>query len=100
VILDKLKSLLTEYTKSKDIERLGVLRYFLSAVKNKEIELRPQGIELNDEHVFKVLKKQLKQLKESLEMYQKGGRAESVEKTKKEIEILLEFAAMFPFPLE
>ncbi|OGC70425.1 hypothetical protein A2415_01335 [candidate division WWE3 bacterium RIFOXYC1_FULL_39_7] len=100
MILDNLRSLIVEYTKAKDMEKLGVLRYYLSAVKNKEIELRPQGVELNDEHAFKVLKKQLKQLNESLEMYEKGGRTESIQKTKREIEILNEFAAMFPFPLE
>ena len=60
MILDNLRSLIVEYTKAKDMEKLGVLRYYLSAVKNKEIELRPQGVELNDEHAFKVLKKQLK----------------------------------------
>ncbi len=100
MILDNLKSLVIDYTKAKDVERLSVLRYFLSLIKNKEIELRPQHQELTDEIVFKVLKKQMKQLNESLEMYMKAGRTESIDKSKRELEILKEFAKLFPFPLE
>ena len=38
MILDQLRSKLVEYHKSKDTLRLGVLKYFLSKVKEKEIE--------------------------------------------------------------
>ena len=57
MMLDQLKTLQTECLKSKDMAKLGVVRYFLSQIQNKEIELRPQKQELTDEVIFKVLKK-------------------------------------------
>jgi uncharacterized protein YqeY len=99
MILDLFRSKQIEYTKSKQSEELDVLRFFLSQVKYKEIELRPQSIELNDEHVYKVLKKLIKQATESMEMYQKAGRTEAFEKSKKEIEVLTKFVELFPAEL-
>lgn len=100
MILDELKSKVVEFQKNKDIEKLGVLRYFLSEIKYKEIELRPQNIEITDEIVFKVLKKQIKNLKQSIEMFEKGNRQDLVDKNKRELEIYNEFAGLFPYELE
>ncbi len=96
MIMDQFKAKMLEYTKSQQNDKLGVLRYYLAQLKNKEIELRPQGVELNDEHAFKVLKKLLKQNNESTEMYEKAGRAEALEKSKFEKSVLEELAGMFP----
>ena len=100
MILDDLKSKVIEFQKSKDTERLGILRYFLSEVKYKEIELRPQNIEVTDEIVFKVLKKQIKNLNQSIELFAKGNRQDLVDKNKREFEIYKEFAGLFPYELE
>ena len=56
--------------KKRDKDRVKVLRFLQSSVKNKEIELRPES--LTDSHVVAVLKKQIKQGKESLEHYKKA----------------------------
>jgi uncharacterized protein YqeY len=96
MVLDDLRLKLVEYSKAGDVLRLGVLRYFLSQVQNKEIELRPQKIELTDEHAYKVLKKQIKQRKESIELYEKGGRKDLVDKESAELKVLEEFAQLFP----
>jgi uncharacterized protein YqeY len=85
-----------EYAKSGQHDKLGVLRYFLSQVKNKEIELRPQNVQLNDEHIFKVLKKLIKQNAEAAEMYDKAGRADALAKAQFEKSVYGEFAEMFP----
>jgi uncharacterized protein len=100
LILDDLKKKLVEYLKAGDSERMGILRYFLAQVQNKEIELRPQKLELTDEVVFKVLKKQIKNHKELIDIYQKSNKPEKVGQETKEMEILKEFAQMFPFDLE
>jgi uncharacterized protein len=100
LILDELRKDLGKYAKDGDTERLGVLRYFLSQVQNKEIELRPQNQALTDEIVFKVLKKQIKDRKELIDIYQKADKKDKVEKETKEMEILKEFAKYFPFDLE
>ena len=60
---------LADSMKKQDRDRVKVLRLLQSSVKNKEIELRPEP--LTDSHIVDVLKKQLKQGKESLEHYKK-----------------------------
>ncbi len=57
--------------KDRDMARVKVLRFLKSAIKNKEIELRPDS--LTDEHVMGVLRKQINQVKESLEHYKQAG---------------------------
>jgi uncharacterized protein YqeY len=100
MIIDELKKNLVLYQKAGDSERLSVLRFFLSQVQNKEIELRPQNQALTDEIVFKVLRKEVKNRKELIDIYQKAGKQEKVEQETKELEILKEFAKYFPFDLE
>lgn len=100
MILDDLKKKLVEYQKSGDQLRVGILRYFLSQVQNKEIELRTSGTELTDEVVFKVLRKLVKDRKESIEVFQKAGRQDLRDKETNELNVLKEFAAFFPFDLE
>ncbi|KKS06440.1 MAG: Conserved cytosolic protein [candidate division WWE3 bacterium GW2011_GWE1_41_27] len=100
MIYDNLKAMVFELQKSGDTFKLGVLRYFISQVQNKEIELRAQQKPLTDEDVFKVIRKQVKNRKEAAELFEKGGRADLVEKEKKELVVYEEFAKMFPFELE
>jgi hypothetical protein len=100
MILDELRKNLIQYQKSGDSEKLRVLRFFLSQVQNREIELRPQNQPLTDEIVFKVLRKQIKDRKELIEIYQRADKQDKVEEETKEMEILKEFAKYFPFDLE
>ena len=100
MILDDLRSKLVEYQKSGDALRLGVLRFFLSQVKNKEIELKGQKKEMTDEDVFKVLRKEVKNRKEGIEASEKAKRADIQEKEEMELGVYLEFAKLFPFELE
>ncbi len=99
MILDDLRTKLVEYRKAGDADRLGVLGFFLSTVKNKEIELRPQKQEINDEIVFKVLRKLIKDRREVIEIYKKAGREDKLAKEQTELDILMEFAKLFPFEL-
>jgi len=95
-----LKSKLVEFQKSGDTLRLDVLRFLLSQVKNKEIEFRSQHKEMTDEDVFKVIRKEIKNRKENIELYEKISRNDLLEREKSELEIYLEFAKLFPFELE
>ncbi len=99
MVIDDLKSKIVEYYKSKDTLRLDVLKYYLSQVKNREIELRPQNQVIDDEIAFKILKKQIKQRKESVDTYEKAGRTDLVSKESAELAVLEEFAKLFPFEL-
>ena len=71
--------------KSGDKQKANVLRITLAKLKDKAIEKR-EG--LTKEEEIKVLKTLVKQRKESIELYEKGGRNELAEAEQKELEIL------------
>lgn len=100
MIVDDLRSKLFDYQKAKDELRVGVLRFFLSQVKNREIEYRTQKKEMTDEDSFKVLRKEIKNRKENIELYERIGRTDLLEKETSELEIYLEFAKLYPFELD
>lgn len=71
-----------------DAEKVSTLRFLISALRNAEIDLRPQGKELNDDVVLSVLSKQVKQRRESITAYEQGGRSDLAQKEKEELVIL------------
>ena len=83
--MERIQKDLTEAMKAKDELRLSVLRMVKSALKNKEIEkIRP----LDEAESIQVLQTLLKQRRESVEMFTKGGRNDLAEKELAEIVIL------------
>ncbi len=87
-IIDNIKKDLIEAQKSGDRFKVNCLRFFLSALKNREIELRR---ELTDEDVVEVAQRLAKQRRESIEGFKRGGRTDLVEKEEKELAILKEY---------
>ncbi len=81
----KIKSDLKDAMKSGDSVVRGVLRLLSSDIKNEEISLKK---ELADDNVLKIIKKDIKRHKESIEQYKTGGRKDLVEQEEKELEIL------------
>lgn len=75
-----------EAMKAKEQLRLETLRFLHAAIKNREIELRPE--EISNDEVAAVLKKLIKQRKDSIEQYQNAGRAELVQKEQTELAII------------
>jgi len=71
--------------KAKDKVKLSTIRMIMSLIKNAEIDKRG---ELTDEEITGLLQKYAKQRKESIEMYEKGGRQDLVEKEKAELAIV------------
>ncbi|MCL5090695.1 MAG: GatB/YqeY domain-containing protein [Patescibacteria group bacterium] len=74
--------------KSGDQVRLSTLRLVLSAIKNLEID---KHSEATDEDVIVVVQKQIKQRKEAIELYRKGGREDLAAKEEAELSILNKF---------
>lgn len=72
--------------KAKDQVRLETLRFLNSAIKNREIEVRPN--EISEDDILGVIKKAVKQRKESIEQFQQAGRNDLADKEKSELEIL------------
>ena len=71
--------------KSGDKEKANTLRNVISKLKDKQIEKRE---DLSDEEEIKILQTLVKQRKESIELYEKGGRSELVAIEKREMDII------------
>jgi len=85
---EKIQTQLGDAMRTKDTLRLSVLRMMKTAVKNKEIEkMKP----LEEGEVLAVLKTLVKQRKDSLEQFRKGGREELAQKEEAEIKIIEEY---------
>ena len=74
--------------RAKDATRLGVLRMLKSALNYAAIEKSGAQGELNDAESIQVIRKQAKQRQDSIESFEKGGRAELVAKEKEELAVL------------
>ena len=87
-IEDKLNKAL----KAKDKNTYPTLRLILSSIKDAEIAGRSKGLkEITDSDIIPILKKMIKQRKESCEVYKKAGRNELLESETKEIEVISTF---------
>ncbi|HEX7317980.1 MAG TPA: GatB/YqeY domain-containing protein [Pyrinomonadaceae bacterium] len=85
---ERITSDMTAAMKSKDASRLSTLRMVKAAVQNREIE---KGGELSDEEMTKALQSLVKQRRDSVEQYEKAGRAELAEKERAEITVIEEY---------
>jgi uncharacterized protein len=72
--------------KEKESLKLNTLRFLQSAIKNREIELRPNPI--SGDEILGVLKKTVKQRKESIEQYTAAARQDLVDQETAELKIL------------
>ena len=82
---ERIVSDLTAAMKAKDAPRTSTLRMVKAAVMNREIE---KGSELTDEEMTKSLQSLVKQRRDSVEQYEKAGRAELAAKELAEIAII------------
>ena len=76
---------LTASMKAQDAPRTSTLRMVKAAVMNREIE---KGGEMDDEEMMKLLRSLVKQRRDSVEQYEKGGRQELADKEKTEIDVI------------
>ena len=87
-VQEKIQTQMTDAMRSKDQLRLSVLRMMKSAIKNKEIEkMKP----LDDGDALSVLNTLVKQRKDSVDQFRKGGREELAQKEESEIKIIEEY---------
>lgn len=81
----RLQSDLTSSRKAQDKPRTLLLGTIISDVRNREIELKR---ELTDADVIEVIQRGIKKRRESIEMYDKGGRADLAGKERQEVAML------------
>lgn len=87
-MVEKLKQDMIAAMKSKDRERLTVIRMVKSAMDLEHIDHKR---EINDDLLIDVLNKQIKMRRDSIEEFGRAGRNDLVEKTQSEIDILLAY---------
>jgi uncharacterized protein YqeY len=85
---ERVDSDLKEAMRAKDTTKLGVLRMLKSALKYAAIAKSDAEAELSDAEAVQVIRKQAKQRQDSIESFEKGGRAELADKEKEELTIL------------
>ena len=92
MIRDAIKQALVEAMKAKDTQTVSTLRMAQAAIKNRDIELRTGEAPANDDAlVIDVLTKMVKQRRESIDMYEKGGRTELADAERAEVAVLERF---------
>ena len=78
--------------KAKDAETLGAVRLMLAAIKNRDIEARTGKAPADDDTlVVEVLQKMVKQRRESITMFEQGGRQELADKEAGELAVIERF---------
>ena len=89
MIRDSIKSAQVSAMKAGDKTRLAAVRLILAKLKDKDIELRTSAnVPDDDVLVVDVLQKMAKQRRESITMYEQGGRQELAEVEKTELAVI------------
>ena len=85
---DRIMTDMKNAMRSKDKERLEVIRLLRAAIQRREVDER---ITLNDDDVQKVIKKMIKQTNKAIVQFEKGNRPDLVVKDKYLISVLEEY---------
>jgi len=85
---ERVDSELKAAMREKNATKLGVLRMLKAALTNAIIEKAGADSKLTDAEAAQVIRKQVKQRQDSIESFEKGGRAELAAKEKEELSIL------------
>jgi hypothetical protein len=86
---EQLMADLKEAMRTGDEVRRSTLRMLLAAIVNAEKE--PGAGELTDEDILAIIRRQVKQRRDSIEQYKKGGRSDLVAQEEAELAVLLEY---------
>ncbi len=92
MIRDDIKAALIAAMKGGDKDRTAAIRLIQSSVKNRDIELRTGTAPADDDAmVTEVLQKMIKQRRESIALYEQGGRQELADAEKAEVAVIESF---------
>ena len=87
-LMEQLTADMKDAMKQGEKERLSVIRLVRGAIRQQEIDGQR---ELDDEAVLSVISKEVKQRRDAIEEFQKGGRDDLVRQNEAEIAILMEY---------
>jgi uncharacterized protein YqeY len=92
MIRDDIKAALVVAMKARDAATTAAIRLIQAAIKNRDIELRTASATPDDDLlVTEVLQKMIKQRRESIEMFDKGGRTELADAERGEVAVIERF---------
>ncbi len=92
MLRDDIKAATITAMKAGDKERTAALRLIGAKIKDRDIEMRTSSKDVDDDAmVIDVLQKMGKQRRESITMYEEGGRTELAEKEKAELAVIEEY---------
>lgn len=83
---EQLREDLKAAMRAQDATRRGTIRMLEAAIKNAEIEKRGQALE--DPDILAILQRQLKQRRDSIEQFERGGRKDLADIERAEIEVI------------
>ncbi len=85
---EKITQDLKDAMKAGDRAKVDALRLINAALKDKDIEARGAGKTLSEDDILALLQKMIKSRQESLDIYEKAGRADLADKEKSEIAVI------------
>ena len=93
MLRDRITETLKTAMREKDQVALSAARLIQAALKDRDIAARSKGNMdgISDDEILSMLQSMIKQRRDSIEMYEKGGRPELADKEAKEIDIIQGF---------
>jgi uncharacterized protein YqeY len=89
----RLNDALKEAMKAKEARRVSTLRLIIAALKDRDIAARgkgnPEGVA--EDEILQMLATMVRQRRDSIEQYEKGGRVDLVEQEQEEIKVIEEY---------
>lgn len=88
----RLSEAMKDAMRSKNERVLHTVRLMMSQLKDRDIAARPKGITaIPDDEILQMFNSMIKQRRESVEMFEKGGRPELAKAEQEEIEVIQSF---------
>ncbi len=92
MIRERIQAAQIEAMKARDAQKTATVRLMMAAIKNRDIEARTGKSPADDDTlVVEVLQKMVKQRRESIEMFTKGGRQELADNEAAEVAVIETF---------
>ncbi len=93
MLRDRLGDALKTAMKAQDKRKTSTLRLILAALKDRDIAARTSGHSdgVDDDEILQLLTKMVRQRRESIKLYEEGGRVDLAEREAEEIEIVEDF---------
>lgn len=87
-LLERLNNDMKQAMKSKEKEKLSVIRMIKASLQNEAIKI---GTDLSEDAELTILSREVKQRKDSLHEFEKAGRSDLVDKIRSELQIVEEY---------